>query len=307
MHTCAVVNPVAGRGQVRRLWPQLLSRLLRATASLSVRWTTGPRHATALARQALADGCDRVVAVGGDGTLHEVANGFFDGASPVRPGAVLAFVPCGSGSDFRYALGMPAGLAATGRLVHGRVRAVDVLRVRHSSSGDRRGLRHALNIASVGLSGTVVRRLSPGTRLMPPRLHYLQAILRALATDAPFRICLTLDGTRLPPARSRLVAIANGPTFAAGLPIAPAATPHDGQLDVTVLHDVSVPTLLRHAPRFYRGTHPSLDGVDTYRGRRLSLSLPDDCQFVWGEADGEHLGRPPLSVEVVPGALRMQC
>lgn len=110
-----------------------------------------------------------------------------------------------------------------------------------------------------------------------------------------------------PPARSRLVAIANGPTFAAGLPIAPAATPHDGPFNVTVLHDVSVPTLLRYAPRFYRGTHPSLGGVDTYRGRCLSLSFLDACQSVRGEADGEHLGRPPLSVGVVPGALRVQC
>lgn len=173
MHTCAIVNPIAGRGQVRRLWSQLLSRLLAATAPLSVRWTTGPRHATALVRQALANGCDRVVAVGGDGTLYEVVNGFFDDASPVRPGAVPAVVPCGSEDDFRYALGMPAGLAATGRLGHGRVRAVrvravDVPRVRHSSPDDRRGLRHAINIAAVGLSGSVVRRLSPGARFVPP-------------------------------------------------------------------------------------------------------------------------------------------
>ena len=99
---------------------------------------------------------------------------------------------------------------------------------------------------------------------MLPRLDYLGAALQALATDRPAPVRLTLDGELLPPTRVRLVAVANRPRFAAGLPIAPNATPHDGRFDLTVLHDVSVPYLLRHAHRFYHGTHTTLDGVSTY-------------------------------------------
>jgi diacylglycerol kinase family enzyme len=76
--------------------------------------------------------------------------------------------------------------------------------------------------------------------------------------------------------------------------------------DVTVLHDVPLPTLLRHAHRFCLGTHPSLDGVSTHRGRRLTIDPLDDRRPVWIEADGEALGRLPMSVEVAPQAVRFQ-
>ena len=85
MRTCAIVNPTGegGRG------PRLLSRLLDVTSALTVHWTTGPGAATSLTRSALHDGCTRVVAVGGDETLHEVVNGIFENRSPSRPSTVL--------------------------------------------------------------------------------------------------------------------------------------------------------------------------------------------------------------------------
>ncbi|MFB6273909.1 MAG: diacylglycerol kinase family protein [Salinibacter sp.] len=305
MRTCAIVNPVAGGGRVRRVWPRVLSRLLAATTSLSVRWTTGPGTATSLTRRALNDGFDRVVAVGGDGTLHEVVNGFFENQSPIAPSAVLVFVACGSGSDFRRTLGVPTGVDAVRQLHSGRIEPLDVLRVGYTAEHDRRARRHAINIASAGLSGTVVRRFASGLLPIPARLRYLRAALRALATDRPVPVRLTLDGESLPPTRVRLVAVANGHTFAAGLPIAPTATPQDGVFDVTVLHDLPVPTVLRHAHRFYLGTHTALDGVTTHRGRRLTVEPLND-RPVWMEADGEALGTLPMTVEIVPKALRVQ-
>ena len=306
MKTCAVVNPVAGGGRVRRIWPRLLSRLLAVTDSLSVRWTTESGTATSLTRRALQDGFERIVAVGGDGTLHEVVNGFFENQSPIAPSAVLAFVACGSGSDFRRTLGVPTGVEAVQKLQSDRIQPLDVLRVRYTTERGRRTQRYAINIVSAGLSGTVVRHFSPGVLPIPTRLRYLQAALRALATDRPVPVRLTLDGEPLPPSQVRLVAAANGHTFAAGLPIAPTATPHDGVFDVTVLHDVPIPTLLRHVHRFYWGTHTSLDGVTTHRGRRLTVEPRNDRRPVWVEADGEALGKLPLSVEVVPQAIRVQ-
>jgi len=305
--TCAIVNPVAGGGRVRRVWPRLLSRLLDATTALSVYWTTGPGTATSLTRRALKEGADRIVAVGGDGTLHEVVNGFFEDHTLVVPSAVLAFVACGSGSDFRRTLGAPTGVEAVQQLRSDRVQPVDVLRMRHATRQDRSAQRYAINIASAGLSGTVVRRFSRrGLVPLPPRLRYFQAALRAVITDRPVQVRLTLDGELLSPTRVRLVAVANGHTFAAGLPIAPTATPYDGVFDLTILRDVPVPTLLRHAHRFYLGTHTSLDGVRTYRGRRLTIEPLNDRRPAWVEADGEAMGWLPLTVEVVPQALRVQ-
>jgi Sphingosine kinase and enzymes related to eukaryotic diacylglycerol kinase len=277
-----------------------------ATTSLSVRWTTGPGIASSLTRSALKEGFERIVAVGGDGTLHEVVNGFFEEQSPIAPSAVLAFVACGSGSDFRRTLDAPTGVEAVGQLRSDHIQTLDVLRVQYTTERGRQAHRYAVNIVSAGLSGTVVRRFSQGLLPVSPRLRYLQAAVRALITDRPTPVRLTLDGGPLPPTRARLVAAANGHTFAAGLSIAPTATPRDGLLDVTVLHDVPVASLLRRAHRFYLGTHTSLDGVSTHRGRRLIIDSLDDRRPTWVEADGEPLGRLPITVEVVPQALRVQ-
>jgi YegS/Rv2252/BmrU family lipid kinase len=306
VHTCAIVNPAAGGGRVRRVWPRLLSRLLEATASLTVRWTTGPGTATALTRQALHDGAERILAVGGDGTLHEVVNGFFADHAPIAPSALLVFIACGSGSDFRKALGAPTGVDAVQQLRSDRIRPLDLLRVQYTTEDDGREECYAVNIASAGLSGRVVRHFSPGLSPMPPRLGYLGAALRALATDRAAPLRLTLDGKSLPTSRARLVAVANGHSFAAGLPIAPEATPHDGLLDVTVIHDVSVPYLLRHAHRFYLGSHTTLDGVSTHRGHHLTVEPLDDRRPVRTEADGEALGKLPTTIEIIPQTLRIQ-
>jgi len=306
VRTCAIVNPAAGGGRVRRVWPRLLSRLLEATASLTVHWTTGPGTATALTRQVLNDGAKRIIAIGGDGTLHEVVNGFFADHAPIAPSALLVFIACGSGSDFRKALGTPTGVDAVQQLRSDRIRPLDLLRVQYTTEDDGREECYAVNIASAGLSGRVMRHFSPGCVPVPPRMGYLGAGLRALATDRAALLRLTLDGESLPTGRARLVAVANGHSFAAGLPIAPGASPYDGLLDVTVIHDVSVPYLLRHAHRFYLGTHTALDGVTAYRGRRAAVRTPDPRQPVWVEADGEPTGKLPLTIEVVPKAVRVQ-
>lgn len=306
MHTCAIVNPVAGGGRARRRWPQLLSCLQEVASSLSVRWTTGPDSATSLARQALKEGTDRIVAVGGDGTLHEVVNGFFENEALVAPSAVLAFVACGSGSDFRRALGTPTGVDAVQQLRSAPIQRLDLLRVQYTTEKDCQAHCYAINIASTGLSGTVVRNFSRGSLPLPPRLRYFWAALWALASDHPFPLRLTLDGEPLPPTHARLVAVANGHSFAAGLPIAPAATPNDGLFDVTVLHDAPIFSLLRRGHRFYQGTHTSLDEVTTYRGRHLTIHPLDTRPPPWLEADGEALGLLPATVELLPQALRVQ-
>jgi len=306
MHSCAIVNPTAGGGRARRLWPRLLPLLLSATDRLTVRWTTGLGSGTVLAQQAVQRGVDRVIAVGGDGTFHDVVNGVFKPGSSVAATPVCAFVACGTGSDARRALGIPAGLDGVAHLRDAPARAVDLLRLQYTTADGQTTSRVALNVASLGLSGAVVRWAQRGRALpLPPRLRYLGAILVALFTQRPGAVALTLDGRPLPVDRTWAVAVANGPTFGAGLQIAPAAQIDDGQLDVTVIHAQPVHHLLRHASRFYRGTHATLDGVTMHRGRTLT-ARPGGSSPVWLEADGERLGRLPARIEILPQALRIQ-
>lgn len=306
MRACAIVNPAAGQGRVERLWPELLSRLRAGTTDLAVCKTTAAGEATTLTRTALSEDYDRIIAVGGDGTLHEVVNGYFqpDGTA-IAAGPPLVPISCGTGTDFNRMLGGRTGLDAVAYLQSNRIRPVDLLRLDYTSLDGEPAQRYALNIASFGLSSSVVRAVNRGGLPLPGQLRYLGAILRALSAHAPFRVALTLDDRPLPDDPVRLVAIANGHSFGAGLRIAPNAMVDDGLLDVTILHDVPILRLLRSARRFYDGRHLSLDGVTAHRGRRLTVRpLTDDP--VWLEADGELLGRLPATVEVVPGAIRVQ-
>lgn len=308
MRTCVIANPAAGQGRVRREWPALQSRLSAAVPALSCRWTTGPGHGTTLTRQALRDGYRRIVMVGGDGTFHEVVNGFFaaDGTA-LAPTARLVPLPCGTGTDFRRALALPSGLDAVPLVTSQRVRRVDLLRITYTAPDGSHHHRYALNIASFGLSSSVARHVNQSRLSLPgPTLRYLGPILCTLLTHRPSPVELCLDGTPLPTGPVRLVAIANGSSFGAGIRIAPTAVVDDGLLDVTLLHDVPLWWLLRHARAFYRGTHSTLDGVSTYRGRRLTARLPHGPPMPL-EADGELVGRLPATIEVVPQALRLQC
>lgn len=306
MRTCAIVNPAAGQGRVERLWPDLLPKLRAVTSDLAVCTTTGPGEATTLTRAALTEDYDRIVAVGGDGTLHEVVNGYFqpDGTA-LTPAPPLVPLSCGTGTDFNRVLGQKTGLDAVSYLRSDRVRPVDLLRLEYRGLNGERASRYALNIISFGLSSAVVRSVNRGGLPLPGPLRYFGAILRALLNHSPFRVALTLDGESLGEGAVRLVAIANGHTFGAGVKIAPNAVIDDGQLNLTTLHDVPALRLLRSLPRFYKGEHLSLDGVSTHRGRQVTVR-PFTDEPVWLEADGELIGKLPVTVEVVPEALRVQ-
>lgn len=306
MQTCAIVNPVAGRGQARIEWPRIEPRLRDVSSSFTDRWTTAPDSAERLTRDALREGFERIVAVGGDGTLHEVVNGFFEDGSPVNPEAVLAHLACGSGSDFRRSLGATVGEEAAEQLERNRIEPLDLIHVEYATERGASRTRYVVNIASFGLSGTVVRKTAKTRRFLPPRLHYLVGALRVLSREEPASVEITLDNESLGVLSLWLGAVANGHTFASGLPIAPTASPSDGLLDVTLLKDMPVLSLLGNVPRFYRGTHVALPTVRTLRGRTLTVDPIKKSNSVWLEGDGEPLGRLPATFTVIPQAIEVQ-
>jgi len=304
--TCAIVNPNAGGGRLRRQWPRLLRRLVALTDGLSVQWTTAPRSATVQTRAALRNGFDRILAIGGDGTLHEVVNGFFEERTAIAPEGTLVHLPFGTGVDFRRSLGIPTGLSSVDQLTSPKVRRIDLIRTLVTTDTGPQ-TRYVANIASFGLGGLVVQSMQHlrGSALVGGRLSYLGAILRGLATHVPPLVDLAVDDAQIGRVRIHNVAVANGHTFGGGLPIAPRARIDDGRLDVVVLRDLPIRTLLRHAHRFYRGTHPGLDGVEIASGRRV-VALPVDAPSVPMDLDGEPFGRLPAVFELVPDALRVQ-
>ena len=293
---------------MHRLWPTLRPALDATIGTYATRWTERPDEATELTRAALHNGYERILAVGGDGTLNEVANGFFEDDAPIRSEAVLAPISCGTGSDFRRSLdaSLPPE-AAIHALLQDRVRAIDVGHLEYTNDSEHMTTRYFVNIASFGMGGAVDRTVQslPAKEQIGGRLAYFYAILHTLVRYENQPVELSVDGVSHGPFRIRSVAVANGRYFGGSLPIAPRAQLDDGQFDVVVLGDMTRRMLFRHARRFYEGTHTTLEDVLTLRGRQITATPHTDAP-VRLDVDGEPLGRLPATFKVIPHALRIQ-
>lgn len=281
----AIVNPAAGNGGGAAIMRRLGEEFRAAGISLELVLTPGPGEATRLARAASEDGASIVVAVGGDGTANEVANGLFGGA------ARLALYPLGSGNDLARALGYPRRRREVARFIaSARERRIDV--------GDANG-RIFVNVAGVGIDGHVAERVRASSRVVGRRLGYVVGSLASIATFRPRHMRVSIDG-ELFEGPHLAVVVSNGTHFGGGMKPAPHASLDDGWLDVTRAGDLGRTASVAALARLYRGTH--LDGrtVVGHRARVVEVELerPEPLQV-----DGEPLRAAHLSIRVRPGAL----
>lgn len=246
-------------------------------------------HATELARQAVAEGRELVIAAGGDGTVNEVAHGV------ANTGTVLGLMPLGSIMNVARTLWVPRDRAGAARTIaDGKVLAMDMGR-----SGDR----FFLEAAGVGLDAGLFgyfEELESGGR----RFSTLRAALRFVRQLGSPRVTVEYDGGRLE-TRTPMVSIANGPYVGAAYAIGPEARIDDGLLDVVVFRHTSIPRVLLHLA-FIAGGRPLPPPsqarrllvrsvrVDKRRGRPLPV-----------HADGDPIGATPAQFDVAPAALRV--
>ncbi len=278
-----VVNPAAGRGRVARLAPRLLEAL---PPGVRVVYTEGPGHAPRLVREAPET---RVVAVGGDGTVHEVLKG-------LRPEQALGVVPVGSGNDFARMLGVhrlsPA--EALARALASPIRRVDLGLVNGEPFAASLGL---------GFDAGVARRALSAPRFLVGMPRYLYGIFAELKNLVLPELELIAEGKRLYQGPALLAAVMNGPTYGGGFPIAPMADPADGRLEAVVAGRFSRVGVLGVLPRLMRGRHLSHPEVRHFSAPAFELRFDRPTP---AHADGEVL--KPVSVyrvELRPGGLKV--
>jgi diacylglycerol kinase (ATP) len=306
--TVVVVNPNSQGGKLGRQWTELAETLTRAFP-FDEAITAGPGDATRLAREALRAGAERIVAIGGDGTINEVVNGFFDEhGQPIAPDASFALVPFGTGGDFRRTMQIPkdAGKAAAVIAANHR-RQIDVGKLELTTHGGERVLRMFANIASFGVSGVVDRLVNESGKKLGGRLSFAIATARATWSYKNQRVSLVFDGNAADrvDATINTVAVANGRYFGGGMKVAPAAEVDDGRFDVIALGDFGFGDLLKSGRRIYAGTHLTMDKVTSRHARIVEAAPVEPGAVVELDVDGEALGRLPARFELVPAALWM--
>jgi YegS/Rv2252/BmrU family lipid kinase len=273
LHALVIVNPAAGRGRAQRVQDGV-ARAFRAQGwTVDVAVTERATHATDLACAAARAGVQRVIAVGGDGLVHEVANGLLAAGSDAQ----LGVVPMGSGNDFAKLTGVyrHSPERAVARLVTAQPRRFDVGRV---------GNEWFVNSLGVGFGPAVVRLRNETAGRLKGFLSYLVPILRAFATFRPPRCDLhaaefTESGYIM------MVEVCNGTTAGGSYRFAPEADPADGRLDVCVVRRVGLPRFLIAIPRVIRGTHVGMREVTMFRTRELEIRTPDEPLLL--HLDGE--------------------
>jgi YegS/Rv2252/BmrU family lipid kinase len=302
--TLAVVNPASAGGRTARRWPELRRALAGAGVAVEERLTAEPLEAVELTRAALRSGCERVVAVGGDGTLNEVLNGFFDARGAVAPGAVLGLLPSGTGGDFRRTVGIPTlAAAAVAVLAAGGTRAVDVGRLRLDSAAAGAGMRHFINIADCGLGGDVVARVNRSSKRAGGTVTFLGCSLASLLSFRCRAARVEIDGA-VEEGRFQNVVIANGRYFGGGMLVAPGADCADGLFDVVLFGDLSRARSLTGIRHIYAGSHLGRPGVSLRRGRRVRVTPLDDEPLRF-EMEGEEVGPAPATATLLPAAVRL--
>jgi len=293
-----ILNPAAAGGRARRSWDGLAGALAEAGLDYTLVETDAPGHATELA-QSLAASNDIIAAAGGDGTVHEVANGLLRAPEGVR--AALAVVPVGTGNDFVKLLTGRDPRDAVAALVAGRFRTVDVGRaVWHGGS------EYFVNGMGTGIDVEVVRQMSRA-RHVRGVAGYLLAVLKALRVFRPISLRLRQGDESWSERRVMIIAVGNGVSQGGGFYLTPGARPDDGRLDLCMVDEIGLARIARALPRLMRGSHTDLPEVTMSTFQQLEVRA-EAGRPLFFQVDGElrePAGLDHLRIEVVPQALRV--
>ena len=306
MKTIVIVNPQAGNGRTEKIWPNIESALEKSIGSFEVLQTTCRGDASDLSRRILAVDTVRIVAVGGDGHLNEVLNGFIENDLPVNPEARLSFVMTGTGCDFQRSLGISGKWQnAAAKLKDAKVRKIDVGKVTYTAADKTQKIRYFDNIASFGLSGAVdhclehsrLRDYLGGSPL------FLWATIKTVFTHPNQSIRFRIDDGPEEEICSRLGLLANGRYFGGAMHAAPEAELDDGFLDFLMLKEISVAKFLWHLPKIYKGTHLKIPEIFFQKVRKFTA---ESSEQVILDIDGESPGYLAATFEVLPKILNLQ-
>ena len=268
-------------------------------------WVTESRgQATHLASEAIKSGYEMVVAVGGDGTVNEVLNGFFDKGVALSQHVTLGIVPLGSGCDFARSLGIPKKIdEAITTLESSRVRRIDVGRVEFLNFRREREIRLFANIADVGAGGLVTQRASRAPRILGRRPNYVWGILSAVLSYKAKPVSVSIDGGEPMRLAVRNLIVANGKYFGRGFLPAPHARIDDGLFDIVNIRDFSTIQSVWHLPKLRKGTHLGLEKVSCFRGKKVEANADEEVLL---EIDGELVGTVPATFQIIPEAVSIK-
>lgn len=305
MRTKVIVNPMAAKGRMARRWPWYRERLEAALGPLDASFTLRPGDATRWTRAAARTGCERIVVLGGDGSVNEVLNGLLSSGVDAS-GPTLWPMPAGTGNDSCRGLGMPLDPAeAIDALGNRRTRLIDAMRIELQGLDGLPQTRHGLILVSFGAPAAVSHNAS-ASRWMK-RLGRIAYYLATPSVVLRYGARATRIGIDDAPLEQRALfggMIAGLPYGGGGMRLVPPAAPDDGRLDIVELGGLGrFEALFQVMPKLYDGGHVAHPRVSLRQGMR-TIRLESEAETLV-DVDGETAGHLPATVTVLPGAIRV--
>jgi diacylglycerol kinase (ATP) len=296
-----LVNPASANGSTGRRWPEIEGRAGTAGLVGETLMSERPGHLVELAERAAGGGAGLLVAVGGDGTVHEVVNGLIRSG---RAGEVdLAVLSRGTGKDFVRSLRIPGGLDEAIETVRtGRTRAVDVGLARFTGLDGSPAEAYFANFAGAGISGSIARRANASSKALGGKASFMWSTMAVFMRWKSADVTVDIDGS---PRSGRMfeVLAMNGDYTAGGMWMAPDAKADDGLFDVVLIGDVTKLDFALTFPKIYRGRHVGHPKIEHLQGRAVSVDSATPLPLA---LDGEQPGTTPVTFEIVPHALRLR-
>lgn len=285
MKVFAVVNPIAGGGYAEEIYRSVLKQF--EEFDLEFHLTSGPGHATELARNALDNGFTHIVCIGGDGTLNEIVQAIAH--SPI----ILVPVSAGTGSDFVKSTELRDMPSVVDAIRRNSSKTIDLGRITRNGE-----TRYFINILEVGFGARVMQRMNSRKKVHNGK-SFTSAVLASVPSYRPYEVTIAHeDGTES--LKIAEMIIANGKYFGGGMLAAPGAQLCDGLLDVHIVKGAGKIQLLTKLRKLRDGTHVNDSMVTSLRTSRIRI---DGIAPV--EIDGENFGNAPIEVTVEKDALRL--
>ena len=309
MKPLVILNPASQKGKTGRQAPELLRVVERYLGPVDRRDTEAPRHAVSLAEEAAREGRPTVIAVGGDGTIHEVVNGLMRVDQGTRP--KLGVIGQGTGGDFRKSLEVEHRLDRyLTAIASRRTRKIDIGRFSYRDNAGEDTEGYFVNILSVGMGGLVDRYVHQAKGQLGGTIAYLSASVKALLESEVGVLAAVIeeDGSRREEEIvTRQIAICNGRFFGGGMEVAPMAVLDDGAFDVVSMGAAPRARFALGSLSIYSGKHVDKPDVQVFRCQSIELRLKNQSitEIFPLDVDGEPLGTLPLRIELVPAALEV--
>lgn len=311
----AVVNVFAASRKAGSIWKNAAVMLEESGVPYKARFTGGDLNATALSRKSAAEGYRNFIAVGGDGTIHDVLNGIGEYVGSAEGVSfsdfTLAVIPVGSGNDWVKSVGVPRDIREAVRLVAGGIRRKqDVVKVSVLDAADLEAepvsISYMANIAGVGLDARVCeivnRKKEQGKR---GKKLYVSALLYCIRHRVPVRASIVCDGVEIFNGKYLSIAFGTGKFSGGGMRQTPLAVIDDGLTDVTVIPDIPLMTIAKEVPKLFTGTFHKVDVLTQARCRKVTVIPAKEADAEPVEVDGEVIGRAPVTMEVLEGQLNV--